>query len=93
MRALLTRLLRVYNGVTTNLKLSGLDETFPGMHIFLIYLGCLVAVFLSWMGMVWFKQRNKDPKQIEEKKKRKAALANEREAQRVAAAAPHAHSV
>jgi hypothetical protein len=84
---------REYNGATTDLKLSGLDETLPGLHIFLIYLGCLGAVFLSWTGATWIKRRNKDPKQKEEKQKKKADMAKEKEDERVADAAPHAHSV
>ncbi len=44
---------RVYNGQKTELKLSGLDETMPGTHIFLIYLACLALVFLSHHAFVW----------------------------------------
>jgi hypothetical protein len=33
----------------------------PGMHIFLLYLGCLALVFLSWHGGRWYRRRTEFP--------------------------------
>ncbi len=71
----LTRFCRVYGGQKTDLKLSGLDESMPGTHIFLIYLGCLASVFLSWHGVLWYRQHTKDPQAKILKLEKKAALA------------------
>lgn len=65
----------VYGGQKTDLKLSGLDESMPGTHIFLIYLGCLASVFLSWHGVLWYRQHTKDPQAKILKLEKKAALA------------------
>jgi hypothetical protein len=55
----LMRLSRVYGGQKTPLKLSGLDETLPGEHIFLIYLGSLALVVVLWWGLRWYKRHMK----------------------------------
>jgi len=61
-RIFLTRFdFRVYLDKKTSLKLSGLDETMPGTHIVLIYLGCLAAVFLLRQFFSWYQLRAKDP--------------------------------
>ncbi len=66
---------RLYKGQKTDLKLSGLDETLPGTHIFLIYLGCLALVFLSRRALQWHRQRSKDPQKTHLKEERKIAMA------------------
>jgi hypothetical protein len=71
----LTHCCRVHGGQKTDLKLSGLDETMPGTYIFLIYLGCLSIVFLSWHAFAWYRQRTKDPEKKAKKLEKRAAVA------------------
>jgi hypothetical protein len=60
------------------LKLSGLDETLPGTHIFLIYLGCLAFVFISRHALQWYRRRSKDPRKKELKEQNKIAMAKKK---------------
>jgi hypothetical protein len=75
-----TRFIRVYLDKKTALKLSGLDETLPGTHIFLIYLGCLAAVFLLRQFFTFYQLRAKDPQRKLLKQNKKAELAKKNEA-------------
>ena len=75
-----TRFIRVYLDKKTSLKLSGLDETVPGTHIFLIYLGCLAAVFLLRQFFAWYQLRAKDPKRKLLKQVKRAERAKKNEA-------------
>jgi hypothetical protein len=74
----------VLDGQKTELKLSGLDESVPGTHIFLIYLGCLAFVFLSRHALLWYQQRTKDPQKKLLKMHKKAAVAKNNEGADVA---------